>query len=62
MDNPTREVQEILLGMVITYQQTRSIKIGDREPTKAEEQQMALVVNPTYPNYHCCNDICLTIP
>ena len=61
VDNPTREVRDFIRnGNYLPA--TRSIKIGDREPTKAEEQQMALVVNPTYPNYHCCNDICLTIP
>lgn len=61
MDKPTRDaIQFKKSGGILPA--TKTIRIGDRQPTKDELQQMALVVNPTYPNYHCCNNICLTIP
>ena len=60
-DNPTRAVRESLKHGG-TLPATKSVKIADRTPTKDELQQMAAIGNPTYPNYHCCNDICLTIP
>lgn len=60
-DNPTREVRDFMKNGNI-LPSTIPVKIGNRQPTKDEFQQMAAIGNPTYPNYHCCNNICLTIP
>lgn len=62
MDKPTRDA--ILFkksGGILPS--TKVIRTGDRKPTAEEQAQIAaLAVTPTYPDYHCCNNICLTIP
>lgn len=61
MDKPTRDA--ILFknsGGIMPA--TKVFRTGDRKPTPEEELEIASLVNPTYPNYHCCNNICLTIP
>lgn len=62
LNNPLRDIiSYIKTGNNLPS--TRAIKIGERTPSKQEMQQIAAAINPpVYPNYHCCNNICLTIP
>ncbi|MFN8296170.1 MAG: alpha/beta hydrolase [Chitinophagales bacterium] len=60
IDNPTRDVRNSLKNGG-TLPATKAIKIGDN-PKPQLPAVGTQVVTPTYPNYHCCNDICLTIP
>lgn len=62
LDKPTRDA--ILLkkeGKILSP--TKAIRVGDRKLTLEEQIQIkSMTVTPTFPNYHCCNNICLTIP
>jgi acetyl esterase/lipase len=60
IDNPTRDVRNSLKNGG-TLPATKAIKIGDN-PKPQLPAVGTQAVTPTYPNYHCCNDICLTIP
>lgn len=60
LDCPTRDaINYIKSGG--TLPPTSALKIGEN-PKPILPQTSTTAIAPTYPNYHCCNGICLTIP
>ena len=60
-ENPNRDIIKFIKNGGY-LPSSKAIRTGDRIPTVEEQSQIAAIGNPTYPNYHCCNNICLTIP
>lgn len=61
IDNPIRDIEAYIKNGG-RLPPTKALKIGVNPNPKIPSTVETQAVTPTYPNYHCCNGICLTIP